>query len=124
MVTKYFAMKHESKPRDYKLNRQDSSSNRQDSSSNRQDSSSKKQETTSNTEADSHDRQQKRQKKCRYCNKRHSSSCPTIINNSNLSKSSLSDNTKPPITSTATTKLAADNTVNKSYFAKAMAESS
>jgi hypothetical protein len=33
MVTKYFAMKHESKSRDYKLNRQDSSLNRQDSSS-------------------------------------------------------------------------------------------
>jgi hypothetical protein len=32
MVTKYFAMKHESKPRDYK-SRQDSSLNRQDSSS-------------------------------------------------------------------------------------------
>jgi hypothetical protein len=48
MVIKYFAIKHESKPRDYK-------SNRQDSSSNRQDSSSKKQESTSNTEADSHD---------------------------------------------------------------------
>jgi hypothetical protein len=28
MVTKYFAIKHESKPRDYKLNRQDSSLNR------------------------------------------------------------------------------------------------
>jgi hypothetical protein len=49
MVIKYFAMKYESKPRDYKLNRQDSSLNRQDSSS-------KKQESTSNTEADSHDR--------------------------------------------------------------------
>jgi hypothetical protein len=49
MVTKYFAMKYESKPRDYKLNRQDSSLNRQDSSS-------KKQESTSNTEADSYDR--------------------------------------------------------------------
>jgi hypothetical protein len=33
MVTKYFAIKHESKPRDYKSNRQDLSSNRQDSSS-------------------------------------------------------------------------------------------
>src|ERR1700730_10737991 len=67
MVTKYFAMKHESKPRDYK-------SNRQDSSSNRQDSSSKKQESTSNTEADSHDGQQKRQKKhprCHHCNRWH-----------------------------------------------------
>ena len=53
MVIKYFAIKHESKPRDYK-------SNRQDSSSNRQDSSSKKQESTSNTEATSHDGQQKR----------------------------------------------------------------
>jgi hypothetical protein len=50
IITKYFAMKHESKPRDYKLNRQDSSSNRQDSSS-------KKQDSTSNTEADSHDGQ-------------------------------------------------------------------
>jgi hypothetical protein len=28
MITKYFAIKHESKPRDYKLNRQDSSLNR------------------------------------------------------------------------------------------------
>jgi len=42
----------------------------------------------------------------------------------NLSKPSLSDNTKPPITSTATTELTADNTMNKSYFAKAMAETS
>jgi hypothetical protein len=32
IVTKYFAIKHESKPRDYK-SRQDSSSNRQDSNS-------------------------------------------------------------------------------------------
>jgi hypothetical protein len=39
-------------------------------------------------------------------------------------KSLLSDNTKSPITSTATTELAADNTVNKSYFAKVMAETS
>jgi hypothetical protein len=123
MVTKYFAIKYESKPRDYK-SRQDSSSNRQDLNFNRQDSSSKKQETTSNTETDSHDRQQKRQKKCRHCNKRYSGSCLTIINNSNLSKSLPSDNTKPPITSTATTELAADSTVNKSYFAKAMAETS
>jgi hypothetical protein len=117
MVTKYFAMKHESKPRDYKLNRQDSSSNRQDSSS-------KKQEATSNTEANSHDRQQKRQKKCRYCNKRHSGSCPTIMNNLNPSKSLPSDNTKSPTTSTATIELAADSTINKSYFAKAIAETS
>jgi hypothetical protein len=116
MVTKYFAIKHESKPRDYK--------SRQNSSLNRQDSSSKKQKATSNTETDSHDRQQKRQKKCRYCNKRHSGSCPTIINNSNLSKLSFSDNTKPPTTSTATTELTADSTVNKSYFTKAMAETS
>jgi hypothetical protein len=114
MVIKYFAIKHESKPRDYK--------SRQDSSSNRQDSSSKKQEATSNTEADSYDRQQKRQKKCRYCNKRHSGSCPTIMNNSNSSKPSPSDNTKPQ--TTATIELAADSTVNKSYFAKAMAETS
>jgi hypothetical protein len=114
MVTKYFAIKHESKPRDYK--------SRQDSSSNRQDSSSKKQEATSNTKADSHDRQQKRQKKCRYCNKRHSGSCLTIMNNSNPSKPSPSDNTKPQ--TTATTELAADSTVNKNYFAKAMAETS
>jgi hypothetical protein len=42
----------------------------------------------------------------------------------NPSKPSPSDNTKPPITSTATTELAADSTVNKSYFAKAMAETS
>ena len=45
IITKYFAMKHESKPRDYKSNRQDSSSKKQE----------KKQESTSNTEADSHD---------------------------------------------------------------------
>jgi hypothetical protein len=32
MITKYFAIKHESKPRDYK-SKQDSSLNRQDSSS-------------------------------------------------------------------------------------------
>jgi hypothetical protein len=44
------------------------------------------------------------------------------MNNSNLFKPLPSDNTKPPITSTATTKLAADSIVNKSYFAKAMAE--
>src|ERR1700722_14358303 len=88
MVTKYFAMKHESKPRDYK--------SRQDSSSNRQDSSSKKQDSTSNTkEQDSHDGQQKRQKKCRYCNKRHPGSCPTIMNkDSNPSKPTPSDTTK------------------------------
>jgi hypothetical protein len=43
---------------------------------------------------------------------------------SNLSKSSLSDNTKPPIISTATIELAADSIVNKSYFTKAMAETS
>jgi hypothetical protein len=116
IITKYFAMKHKSKPRDYK--------NRQDSSSNRQDSSSKKQEATSNTEADSHNRQQKRQKKCRYCNKRHSDLCPMIMNNSNLFKFLPSDNTKPSITSTATTELTADNIVNKSYFTKAMAETS
>jgi hypothetical protein len=41
---------------------------------------------------------------------------------SNLSKSTSSDNTKPHIT--ATIELAADSTVNKSYFAKAMAETS
>jgi hypothetical protein len=35
-----------------------------------------------------------------------------------------SDNTKLPIISTATTELAADSTVNKSYFVKAMAETS
>jgi hypothetical protein len=40
----------------------------------------------------------------------------------NPSKFSPSDNTKPQIT--ATTELAADSTVNKSYFAKVMAESS
>jgi hypothetical protein len=116
MITKYFAMKHESKPRDYK-------SNKQDSSSNRQDSSSKKQESISNTEANSHDGQQKRQKKCRYCNKRHPGSCPIIINKDlNPSKPTPSDNTKPQ--TTATTELAADSTVNKSYFTKAMAETS
>jgi hypothetical protein len=43
MVTKYFAMKYESKLRDYK-SRQDSSSGKQE----------KKQESTSNTEANSH----------------------------------------------------------------------
>jgi hypothetical protein len=42
----------------------------------------------------------------------------------NPSKPSPSDNTKPPTTSTATTELAADSTVNKSYFTKAMAETS
>jgi hypothetical protein len=46
------------------------------------------------------------------------------MNNLNLFKSSLSDNTKLPTTSTATTELAADNTVNKSYFTKVMAETS
>jgi hypothetical protein len=46
------------------------------------------------------------------------------MNNSNLSKSLSSDNTKPPTISTATTELAADSIVNKSYFAKAMAETS
>jgi hypothetical protein len=121
MVTKYFAIKHESKPRDYK-------SNRQDSSSNRQDSSSKKQESTSNTEADSHNGQQKRQKKhprCHHCNKWHTGTCHKIINkDSNPSKPLPSDNTKPPTTSTATTELTANSTVNKSYFAKAMAETS
>jgi hypothetical protein len=125
MVTKYFAMKYESKPRDYKLNRQDSSSNRQDSSSKKQE---KKQEAISNTEADSHDGQQKRQKKhpCRHCNKWHTGICHTIINkDSSLSKPIPSDNTKPQIISTTTkTELAADSIVNKSYFAKAMAETS
>jgi hypothetical protein len=43
---------------------------------------------------------------------------------SNPSKPLPSDNTKPPTISTATTELAADSTVNKSYFAKAMAETS
>jgi hypothetical protein len=59
IITKYFAMKHESKPRDYGPKKQNSSSNKQDSSSKKQE---KKQESTSNTEADSHDGQQKRQK--------------------------------------------------------------
>jgi hypothetical protein len=40
----------------------------------------------------------------------------------NLFKSLPSDNTKPQ--TTATTELAADNTVNKSYFIKVMAETS
>jgi hypothetical protein len=44
--------------------------------------------------------------------------------NSNLFKSLPSDNTKLPTILTATTELTADNTVNKSYFAKAMAETS
>jgi hypothetical protein len=39
-------------------------------------------------------------------------------------KSLFSDNTKPPTISTATTELAADNIVNKSYFIKVMAETS
>jgi hypothetical protein len=43
---------------------------------------------------------------------------------SNFFKSLPSDNTKPPTISTVTTKLAADSTVNKSYFVKAMAETS
>jgi hypothetical protein len=42
----------------------------------------------------------------------------------NLFKSLFSDNTKLPIISTATTELIADNTVNKSYFAKVIAETS
>jgi hypothetical protein len=42
----------------------------------------------------------------------------------NLFKFSPSDNTKPPTILTATTELAADSTVNKSYFAKTMAETS
>jgi hypothetical protein len=42
----------------------------------------------------------------------------------NLFKSLLSDNTKPSIISTATIELTADNIMNKSYFAKAMAETS
>jgi hypothetical protein len=42
----------------------------------------------------------------------------------NLFKPLSLDNTKPPTTSTATTELTADNIVNKSYFAKAMAETS
>jgi hypothetical protein len=41
-----------------------------------------------------------------------------------LSKSLSSDNTKLPTISTATTELAADSTVNKNYFIKAMAETS
>jgi hypothetical protein len=45
-------------------------------------------------------------------------------NNSNLSKSLLSDNTKLPTISTATTELAADGIVNKNYFAKVMTETS
>jgi hypothetical protein len=40
----------------------------------------------------------------------------------NLSKPSPSDNTKSQ--TTATTELAADSIMNKSYFAKAMAETS
>jgi hypothetical protein len=36
----------------------------------------------------------------------------------------LSDNTKPPKISTATTELAADSIVNKSYFTKVMVETS
>jgi hypothetical protein len=121
MVTKYFAMKHEFKPRDYK-------SNRQDSSLNRQDSSSKKQESISNTEADSHDRQQKRQKKylrCYYCNKWHTDTCHKIMNKDlSFFKSSSSDNTKLPTILTATIELVADSIVNKSYFTKAMVETS
>jgi hypothetical protein len=115
MVIKYFAIKHESKPRDYKSNRQDSSSKKQE----------KKQESTSNTEADSHDGQQKQPKKrpCRHCNKWHIGTCHTIMNkDSNPFKPTSSDNTKPQ--TTATTELAADSTVNKSYFAKAIAETS
>jgi hypothetical protein len=46
------------------------------------------------------------------------------MNNSNLFKSLLSDNTKLPTISTATIKLAANSIVNKSYFAKIMAETS
>jgi hypothetical protein len=42
----------------------------------------------------------------------------------NLFKSLSSDNTKLPIISTTTTELVADSTVNKSYFAKAIAETS
>jgi hypothetical protein len=42
----------------------------------------------------------------------------------NLSKFLLSDNTKLPIILTATIELAADSTINKSYFAKVMAETS
>jgi hypothetical protein len=42
----------------------------------------------------------------------------------NPSKPLSSDNTKPPITSTAMTELAADSTVNKNYFAKVMTETS
>jgi hypothetical protein len=46
------------------------------------------------------------------------------MNNSNPSKLLSSDNTKLPTISTATIELTADNTVNKSYFAKVMAETS
>jgi hypothetical protein len=43
---------------------------------------------------------------------------------SSPSKPLSSDNTKPPTTSTATTELAADSTVNKNYFTKVMVETS
>ena len=43
---------------------------------------------------------------------------------SNFSKSLPSDNTKPPITSTATIELVTDSTVNKNYFVKVMVETS
>ena len=39
------------------------------------------------------------------------------------SKPTPSDNTKPKTTSTTTTELAADSTVSRSYFTKAIAES-
>jgi hypothetical protein len=117
IITKYFAMKHESKPRDYGPKKQNSSSNKQDSSSKKQE---KKQESTSNTEADSHDGQQKRQKKhqCRHCNKWHIGTCRTIMNkNPNPSKPT-------PSNTTDTIELAVENRAGTGYYTKAAIEKS
>jgi hypothetical protein len=108
MAIRYFAIKHASKPRDYGSNKQDSSSKPQDAHSKQHGKQSDRQPGKS---------------KCPDCGKSHPGACHTNTSNS-LNPTPKSSNPPSNKQSTKATELAADSIVNKSYFAKVMAETS
>jgi hypothetical protein len=120
MAIKYFAMKHASKPRDH-------SSNKQDSSSKPQDAHSKHDKQSDRQPDRQHEKQHDRQpgkSKCPDCGKSHLGACHTNITSNSLNPIPKPSNPSSNKQSTKATKLAADSIINKSYFAKVMAETS
>jgi hypothetical protein len=124
MAIRYFAMKHVSKPRDHSSNKQDSSSKPQDAHSKHGKQSDRQPDRQPDRQHEKQHDRQPGKSKCPDCGKSHPGACHTNITSNNLNPTPKPSNPSSNKQSTKTTELAADSTVNKNYFAKAMAETS